>query len=152
LGILGFWTKDLEPQGLNSSWIILILSLVVVSALSSFLIYRLLGQQTHGLPPVEEVEPSPVRAEIAAPPSSPAPAPRLVPHKPAAVIPISKSFVNTTPKSIPSAPEVKKNKSKQDIQRFIRELCADLGASLEGKAAYSVDRVLLFMEREGACL
>jgi hypothetical protein len=43
---------------------------------------------------------------------------------------------------------VNKNQSKQDIQRFIRGLCTDLGASLEGKAAYSVDRILLFMEEK----
>ena len=148
LGILGFWAKDLEPQGLSSSWIILILALVVVSALSSFLIFKTLAQQPPELPPEEPSQPSPVRAEAGVPPPSPTPAPRLVQQKPAAVIPISKSFVNTSPPSPPPAPVENKSQSKQDIQRFIKGLCTDLGASLEGKAASSVDRILLFMEEK----
>lgn len=151
LGILGFWTKELEPQGLSSSWIILILSLVVVSALSSFLIFKVLGQQAPELPPIEPVQPSQpasASAEVTAPSQPIISNPRFARQQPAAVIPISKSFVNTSPASPPPVPVANKVQSKQDIQRFIRGVCTDLGASLEGKSAYSVDRILLFMEEK----
>lgn len=155
LGVLGFWIEELEPQKFNSRWIVLIFALVVVAGLSSMLVYKLLGQDTP-VPTSEDLQVNDDKQAVKETPALPHnPAPRLVTHQqPASVIQISRTPTSpTTPSQATVAhqaplPAVTKNDSKKDIQRFIRGLCADLANSLEGKAAYSVERVLLFMEEK----
>ncbi len=152
LGVLGFWIEELEPQKFNSRWIILIFALVVVAGLSSMLIFKLLTQESP-LPPGDDTQ---VRDDKTVEKEAPAlthnPSPRLVTQQqPASVIQISRNPTNSSQATVVTqapAPAVTKSDSKKDIKRFVKALCSDLANSLEGKAAYSVERVLLFMDEK----
>ena len=150
LGVLGFWTKDAEPQGLSSMWLTLISSLILVAVLSSFLIFKVLGQsevaemqsdqnflETHNA-----ISPDDSSQSIFVG-SSPPTSPRQIIQAPATVIPIAKASVSSPQIAVPPQRD-----NKKDIQRLIKGLCGDLKGSLSGKAAYAVERVLLFIEEK----
>ena len=160
LGVLGFWAEETEQQSFNSNWIFLIASLVFIAGLSSFLVYRMLGQESLSL----STEKADSKEENMVPVLPQVPPQRLVTQQqqPAAVIQLKsnptpaptvttvKLSSTSAPPSAPPppAPAPVKVQSKQEIQQFMRRLCTELGMGLEGKEAYTVDSLLLFMEEK----
>lgn len=161
LGVLGFWAEETEQQSFNSNWIFLIASLVFIAGLSSFLVYRMLGQESLPLSnekvDLKEESRVPVLPQVATQ--------RLVTQQqqPAAVIQLKS---NPTPAPVattvklsttsgpppappsPAAPTPVKVQSKEEIKQFMSRLCTELGMGLEGKEAYTVDSLLLFMDEK----
>jgi hypothetical protein len=160
LGVLGFWAEETDPQTFNSNWIFLIVSLIFIAGLSSFLVYRVLGQESLSL----STEKADSKEENMVPVLPQVPPQRLVTQQqhPAAVIQLKsnptpaptvttvKLSSTSAPPSAPPppAPAPVKVQSKQEIQQFMRRLCTELGMGLEGKEAYTVDSLLLFMEEK----